>query len=270
MKKQVVTLGIIVLLLSVGLSGCTSGKGYAYYNYDITIQNSEGEDNKYAYAKIRVINNGLDKGVDTSSIWWDLVVDGIAYDYDYGLTDYESIEILPGGDATFTIGYEIPFSGQNYSIRYSGFYERYVRYDSSIEVKYETYEEPKEEFTTLEDGTKVYGDIDKLEILNYSVVTEKENHWDYQKIGDGFVHSEDASRYRVNITVKNIAGELLDRIRIDINYYDSLDNHLYSNQEYEWHLYMEETIEFSFTWYNSSYPSYFEHADHISFEISVS
>ncbi len=68
--------------------------------------------------------------------------------------------------------------------------------------------------------------------------------------------------------MKNIAGELLDRIRIDINYYDSLDNHLYSNQEYEWHLYMEETIEFSFTWYNSS--SYFEHADHISFEISVS
>lgn len=137
----------------------------------------------------------------------------------------------------------------------------------------------EEKFTTLPDGTNVTGDIDKLEILNYFVVTEKKvngslfwnSPWDtYEKIADGFVYSENATRYRINVTVKNIAGELLDDITIYVRYYDNLSNLLRSDYDYGYNLYIEDTIDFSFTWYNSSYSSYFEHVDHISFEILAS
>jgi len=132
-------------------------------------------------------------------------------------------------------------------------------------------DQDKEEFTTLPDGTKVYGDIDKLEILNYSIVTEKEvNYRDYQKIADGFVYSENASRYRVNVTIKNIAGEILDSITVYVRYYDDLDIFLRSDYDRGYDLYMDDIADFSFTWGNYSSPSYFKQVDHISFEIYAS
>ena len=135
-------------------------------------------------------------------------------------------------------------------------------------------DQDKGKFTTLPDGTKVYGDFDKLEILNHSVVTEQRHgiyyyiDVTYEKIADGFVYSENASRYRANVTVKNIAGEILDSITIYVRYYDNLDNFLRSDYDYGYDLYMDDTIDFSFTWGNYSSPSYFKQVDHISFEIS--
>lgn len=137
-------------------------------------------------------------------------------------------------------------------------------------------DQDKEEFTTLPDGTKVHGDIDKLEILNYSIVTEKEvNYRDYQKIADGFVYSEDASRYRIYGTAKNIAGKMLpegtwftNNIKITVKFYDNNEVHLVSKTTTKYtELPDTYTWDFEITY---SKDDYFEYVDHISFEISVS
>jgi len=82
-----------------------------------------------------------------------------------------------------------------------------------------------DEYTTLSDGTKVTGDFDKVEILNYSVET-----LDGQiKIADGFVYSENATRFNIRGTARNIAGELIRIVRITAKYYTEDDNYI---QEY--------------------------------------
>ena len=140
-------------------------------------------------------------------------------------------------------------------------------------------DQDKEKFTTLPDGTKVYGDIDKLEILNYSIVTEKQlgfyGLYEYEKIADGFVYSENASRYRIYVTAKNIAGKMLpegtwftSNIKITVKFYDNNEVHLASKTTTKYtELPDTYTWDFEITY---SKDDYFEYVDHISFEISVS
>ena len=42
-----------------------------------------------------------------------------------------------------------------------------------------------EECTSLEDGTKVCGDIDSIEILNYTIYTTSETDFNYKNLGEG-------------------------------------------------------------------------------------
>ncbi len=140
-------------------------------------------------------------------------------------------------------------------------------------------DQDKEKFTTLPDGTKVTGDIDKLKIFNYSIVTEQEITYNtYEKIADGFVYSENASRYKIYGTTKNIAGKMLNDIKITVEYYDSNNIYLSSRSDtlgildpgipdtYTWDfeiIYCKETI--------LGVNEYFEYVDHIGgFKISVS
>lgn len=134
----------------------------------------------------------------------------------------------------------------------------------------------EEQYTTLPDGTNVTGDIDKVEILSYSVATERKLTYEeagtflptYEKIADGFQPNlEKASRYNISGTVKNIAGEMLNEIDISVNFYDSNDIYLYSITTSKSNL--PNTYTWDFIVVYMEYYDYFEDVDHISFEISA-
>ncbi len=159
-----------------------------------------------------------------------------------------------------------------------------VGFSGCTETNQNTTDDPngdqgEEKFTILPDGTRVSGDIDKLKILNYSVITEKEvNYRDYQKIADGFVYIENASRYRIYGTTKNIAGKILNDIKITVEYYD--DNNIYLSSGSDTLGILDPGIPDTYTWdfeiiyYKETIfgmNEYFEYVDHIGgFEISAS
>jgi len=90
-----------------------------------------------------------------------------------------------------------------------------------------------ENYTFLKDGTKVTGDIDKIEILNYTVYTYNRTWYpvfDLKFIGNGFIHSKNATWFEVMVYYKNIANEKLENISITIEYYD-FNNTLLNSEE---------------------------------------
>lgn len=83
-----------------------------------------------------------------------------------------------------------------------------------------------EKYTFMQDGTKVTGDIDKVEILNYTVFTYNQTNWpDTEYIGEGFIHTENATSYDVMVYYKNIANEKIEDFEMIISYYN-IDNNL--------------------------------------------
>ena len=116
------------------------------------------------------------------------------------------------------------------------------------------------------------GNIDEVELVSYFVETQKwegvNNSYTYEKIGNGFIHSEDAYRYVITGTLKNIAGELIDNIKITANFYDS-------NSKVVGTMYdiinsdipTSHTANFSINVYKSS--NYFEKVDSVKFEFEV-
>jgi hypothetical protein len=110
---------------------------------------------------------------------------------------------------------------------------------------------------------------DKVQLVSYSTWTEKYIDFTtgYQKIADGFVYSEDADRYVVNATIKNIAGEKLDTILVDVGFYDSSNNLLKTTTKYVWGLPNSYTENVEVTYSSSS--TYFENVDHVSFEFYI-
>jgi len=132
MHKPLLIIGVAVLLVVV-FSGCM-GIGYAYYNYDSYDQLDEGY--TLISARIRVVNDGYAKGVDTHPVWWYLLVNAVEYEfYDY---DYDATVISPGEEATFTIIYRIPDTIDivNRSIYYDKSADlEYVIYNATLEVK---------------------------------------------------------------------------------------------------------------------------------------
>jgi len=107
-------------------------------------------------------------------------------------------------------------------------------------------------------------DTDEVELVSYSVVTRDEQG---NKIGDGFVHHDDANRYRVTGTVKNIAGRNLDRITITARFYDKDNEFLHSENATVWNLTKGNTDEFSISYY--CFEKYFEVAESVSLHFEV-
>jgi hypothetical protein len=64
--------------------------------------------------------------------------------------------------------------------------------------------------------------IDKFELLSYSVETMEDSYPEDRKIGDGFIHSEDADYYQINGIIKNKAGYKTDII-VTMKFYDEKD-----------------------------------------------
>ena len=116
----------------------------------------------------------------------------------------------------------------------------------------------------------VCGDTSEVELLNYDVKTTWYSGNQYYE-RDGFYHDipSDASykRYKVTGTVKNIAGEMLDRVDITAKFYDSNDNYLASEDSWTNNLANSYTYDF-YIEYSSS--SYFENIDQVEFEFEVS
>jgi len=109
------------------------------------------------------------------------------------------------------------------------------------------------------------GDIDEVEIVSYSVETRDEFG---NKIGDGFVHHDDANRYKVTGTMKNIADRNLDRITVTARFYDSDNEFLHSENATVWKLTKGATDDFSISYY--SFEKYFELAESVSLHFKVS
>jgi hypothetical protein len=90
-------------------------------------------------------------------------------------------------------------------------------------------------FCGCQEEIKVYGDIDKIDITEYSLSTQ----WyipgygafqNYSKSGfyEHFPSGAYNPRFIVKGTAKNIAGRNLDQIGISISYYDSNNNKITS------------------------------------------
>ncbi len=130
MKKQKrVILGCVtVVFVFLLLSGCTA-IGYAYYNYVFYEQSDE--EYTFLTARIRVVNDGYAKGVDTHPIWWHLVIDTANYSfYSY---EYLPAVVDPRGEEIFSIIFRIPITMA------TG--DRSLYYDKSGDVEYVLYNE---------------------------------------------------------------------------------------------------------------------------------
>lgn len=107
---------------------------------------------------------------------------------------------------------------------------------------------------------------DKAKLLIYSVETQKKSG--YEKIADGFVYSEDAYRYVVSGTVKNVAGEMLNHVKITVKFYDKNNSYLDSRVAFVYYLDDSHTEDFEIYYINNN--EYFEFVDHVEFLISAS
>lgn len=125
-----------------------------------------------------------------------------------------------------------------------------------------------EQSITLSDGTKVTGDINMVQILNYSLVTEA---IDGRKIGDGFIHSEETYQYMIRGTAKNTAGEMIG-FGIKAHFYDKNDIYLHTEQSPSYQYVADTYIRDFYIDYNmwQSSSEYFENVDYFEFEISGS
>lgn len=116
-----------------------------------------------------------------------------------------------------------------------------------------------------EQTEKAQGDIDKVELVRYSVVT-----YSYEKkLGNGFVNNEEAEVYVINGTVKNIAGYKLNKITIKARFFDSDGNFLDSLSDDVRDL--PNTYEDDFQIIAQKYTiDYFDNVDRVEFKFSVS
>lgn len=109
-------------------------------------------------------------------------------------------------------------------------------------------------------------DINKVELVSYNIETQK---WDYgyKTIGNSFIHSEDAELYLITGTVKNIAGEMLNSIKITAKFYDNKHNFLREETTYLWSIANTYTEDFRISYYDTE--KYFENVCDVIFEFEV-
>ena len=109
------------------------------------------------------------------------------------------------------------------------------------------------------------GSTDKVKLLIYSVETQRQEG--FEKIDDGFVDDDEAYRYAVSGTVKNLANETFNHVRITVLFYDENDSYLESRVANVYYLKESHTGDFEVYYYN--YEEYFGVIDHVNFSISV-
>jgi len=104
---------------------------------------------------------------------------------------------------------------------------------------------------------------DEIEVINYKIETYNRGTPDI-KIGDGFLHSENDSYYKVSGEIKNIGDELLKDVITYVNFYDIDNNLLDWKDDYTWDLANSYTEKFSVYYFSSEI--YFEEVWSIEFE----
>ncbi len=114
-------------------------------------------------------------------------------------------------------------------------------------------------------------DKDLVEIVNYKIETfGAELGFKPEKIGDGFIHTEQAKNgyYKITGTIKNIAGRMLNSITVKVDFYDINNSYLTSKSGYVKNLPDTNTTDFKVIYLGNS--SYFEEIEQIEFDISAS
>lgn len=113
------------------------------------------------------------------------------------------------------------------------------------------------------------GDINKVQLLDYNVETYGGITYNWEKLGDGFIHnsSYDHRYYKIQGTIKNIAGDMLNTINIKVKFYDNNDNFLAEKTATIHNLTDSNSEDFGVK-YNSS-ESYFDNIDEVQFEITT-
>ena len=113
---------------------------------------------------------------------------------------------------------------------------------------------------------EISGDIDRIELLEYSIVTQKFEE-EYKTIGNGFIHSDEAELYLINGTVKNIADEVLISVNITAKFYNNTNTLLTERTTYLGGIPINHTREFGiYYFYNEEY---FEEICGVKFEFEV-
>lgn len=113
---------------------------------------------------------------------------------------------------------------------------------------------------------KISGDVDKIELLDYSIETQKYDDG-YKKIGDGFIHNDNASLYLITGTIKNIAGEMINSVNITAKFYDNKNNYLREENAYTGSIENNYTEGFMIKYYYNE--KYFENVCGVKFEFKV-
>jgi len=114
------------------------------------------------------------------------------------------------------------------------------------------------------------GDSNEVELVNYIIETfGADLGMKPEKIGDGFIHNEQAKNgyYKITGTIKNIAGRMLNNITVKVDFYDI--NHTYLGSESENILNLPDTNTADFKIICLCFSSYFEDVEQIEFDISA-
>ena len=111
----------------------------------------------------------------------------------------------------------------------------------------------------------------EVELVNHKIETfGAELGMKPEKIGDGFIHNEQAKNgyYKITGTIKNIAGRLLNNITVKVDFYDR--NHSYLTSESDYIENLANTNTYDFKVILLCFSTCFEDVDQIEFDISVS
>jgi len=113
-------------------------------------------------------------------------------------------------------------------------------------------------------------DSDAVEIVNYKIETfGADLGFKPEKIGDGFIHNEQAKNgyYKITGTIKNIAGRMLNNVTVKVDFYDINHSYLTSKSDYIENLVNTYTEDFKVIYLG--YSNYFEKVEQIEFNISA-
>ncbi len=119
------------------------------------------------------------------------------------------------------------------------------------------------------------GETDEIELISYKIETfGGEYGYKPEKIGEGFIHNEQAKNgyYQITGTIRNIAGKTLKNITVKVDLFDK--NHTYLGSEhskskniFDLPVLDNETANFKINIIYLYIPSYFLEVEEIEFDI---
>lgn len=86
-----------------------------------------------------------------------------------------------------------------------------------------------EECKYLDDGTKICGDIELIDIINYTIYTTVETDYTYENLGEGFIQNDDSTNYYVKVNFLINSYDSIDEKKFIVNFLDNENNYLDSS-----------------------------------------
>ena len=132
-----------------------------------------------------------------------------------------------------------------------------------------------EDYYLLDDGTKVQGDIVSIEVINYTVYTTGETDYNYENLGEGFIHNNKATSYYVSVHLKANTFDKIKEKKLTVYFLDKngfiLDSSWIELSGFSFnHTSKITTRPFILRIYKDSMGNNFNKAEKVSFRISES